>query len=67
MKATYGTGVFVLAHMGDSRPQPGDSGLLPIVAWRIDGRVEYGLDGGVFTAGALVDWLSGTSAWRRTP
>ncbi len=59
VKATYGTGVFVLAHVGDSRPQPGDSGLLPIVAWRIDGRVEYGLDGGVFTAGALVDWLSG--------
>ena len=58
VKATYGTGVFVLANTGDERPQPGDSGLLPMVAWRVDGRVEYGLDGGVFTAGALLEWLS---------
>jgi glycerol kinase len=58
VKATYGTGVFVLAHVGDERPTPGDGGLLPTVAWRVDGRVEYALDGGVFTAGALLEWLS---------
>jgi glycerol kinase len=29
------------------------------VAWRVDGKVEYALDGGVFTAGALLEWLSG--------
>jgi glycerol kinase len=57
VKATYGTGVFVLAHAGDERPVP-EGGLLPTVAWRVDGRVEYALDGGVFTAGALLEWLS---------
>jgi glycerol kinase len=56
-KASYGTGVFVLAHVGAERPAPA-GGLLPTVAWRVDGRVEWALDGGVFTAGALVDWLS---------
>jgi len=58
VKATYGTGVFVLAHVGDDRPSPAEAGLLPTVAWRVDGRVEYALDGGVFTAGALLEWLS---------
>jgi glycerol kinase len=57
VKATYGTGVFVLAHAGTNRPEPG-GGLLPTIAWRIDERVEWAIDGGVFTAGALVDWLS---------
>jgi glycerol kinase len=57
VKATYGTGVFVLAHAGDERPEP-EGGLLPTIAWRIDGRVEWAIDGGVFTAGALLDWLS---------
>jgi len=56
-KATYGTGVFLLAHAGDERPRP-TGGLLPTVAWRIGGRVEWALDGGVFTAGALLEWLS---------
>src|SRR5947199_343501 len=57
VKATYGTGVFVLAHAGEDRPDP-TGGLLPTIAWRVDGRVEWALDGGVFTAGALLDWLS---------
>jgi glycerol kinase len=57
VKATYGTGVFVLAHTGDRRPEPRGA-LLPTVAWSVDGRVEYALDGGVFTAGALLEWLS---------
>ncbi len=57
VKATYGTGVFVLAHAGAERPSPG-GGLLPTVAWRVNGRVEWAIDGGVFTAGALLEWLS---------
>jgi glycerol kinase len=57
VKATYGTGVFVLAHAGGERPAS-DAGLLPTVAWRVDGRVEWALDGGVFTAGTLLEWLS---------
>ena len=73
VKATYGTGVFVLAHAGDERPEPG-GGLLPTVAWRVGGRLEWAIDGGVFTAGALLEWLAGTSdsppippRWRRPP
>jgi glycerol kinase len=57
VKATYGTGVFVLAHAGEERPTP-SGGLLPTVAWQVDGRVEWALDGGVFTAGTLLEWLS---------
>jgi glycerol kinase len=57
-KATYGTGVFVLAHVGDEPPEA-VGGLLPTVAWTIEGKTQYALDGGVFTAGALLEWLSG--------
>lgn len=57
VKATYGTGVFVLAHAGDARPSP-RGGLLPTVAWSANNRIEWAIDGGVFTAGALLDWLS---------
>jgi glycerol kinase len=57
-KATYGTGVFVLAHAGATPPHA--EGLLPTVAWQVPGRIEYALDGGVFTAGALLEWLAGT-------
>src|SRR5262245_15520414 len=56
VKATYGTGVFVLAHVGEDVPEPA-GGLLPTIAWRIDGRVEYALDGGVFAAGAMLEWM----------
>ena len=57
VKATYGTGVFLLAHSGEDRPAS-EPELLPTVAWRIGGHVEYALDGGVFSAGALLEWLS---------
>ena len=60
-KATYGTGVFVLARTaGADRCE----GLLPTVAWAGPGEdgkpgdVAYALDGGVFAAGALLEWLS---------
>jgi glycerol kinase len=57
VKATYGTGVFVLAHAGSERPLPG-GGLLPTIAWATHDGVEWAIDGGVFTAGALIDRLS---------
>ena len=57
VKATYGTGVFVLAHVGDEVPTEPPGGLLPTVAWSIDGKMEYALDGGVFAAGAMLEWL----------
>jgi glycerol kinase len=56
VKATYGTGVFVLAHVGDEVPQAA-GGLLPTAAWRVGGRTEYALDGGVFAAGEMLEWL----------
>ncbi len=56
VKATYGTGVFVLAHVGEGVPEPA-GGLLPTVAWSIDGKAEYALDGGVFAAGAMLEWM----------
>jgi glycerol kinase len=57
VKATYGTGVFVLAHAGGERPEPAGD-LIPTVAWRLEGAIAWALDGGVFTAGALLEWLS---------
>ena len=57
VKATYGTGVFVLAHVGDEVPAAPPGGLLPTVAWSIEGHVEYALDGGVFAAGAMLEWM----------
>jgi glycerol kinase len=57
VKATYGTGVFVLAHVGDAVPRA-TGGLLPTVAWHTAGRTEYALDGGVFAAGEMLEWLS---------
>ncbi len=56
VKATYGTGVFVLAHVGEGVPTPA-GGLLPTIAWSIEGKVEYALDGGVFAAGAMLEWM----------
>jgi glycerol kinase len=66
VKATYGTGVFVLAHAGTQRPTP-SGGLLPTVAWQVEGSVEWALDGGVFTAGALLEWLSRDLGLARDP
>jgi glycerol kinase len=57
IKATYGTGVFVLAQIG-SAPPADVPGLLRTIAWTDrDGRPTYALDGGVFSAGSLLDWL----------
>lgn len=55
-KNTYGTGCFLLMHTGD-RPVASSNRLLSTVAWRIGGRTEYALEGGVFTGGAVVQWL----------
>ena len=56
-KVTYGTGAFVLANAGTSRPQPGP-GVLATAAWRL-GRdpAVYALEGSVFVAGAAIQWL----------
>ncbi|HZP91337.1 MAG TPA: glycerol kinase GlpK [Burkholderiales bacterium] len=56
IKNTYGTGCFMLLHTGQ-RPVDSKSKLLTTVAWKIGSRYEYALEGSVFTAGAVVQWL----------
>ena len=56
LKATYGTGCFLLAHAG-SVPPRSTHRLLSTVAWRIAGVPAYALEGSIFTAGAAVQWL----------
>ena len=55
-KNTYGTGCFMLMNTGSERRRS-VSGLLTTIAWGLDGRVEYALEGSVFVAGAAVQWL----------
>ena len=55
-KNTYGTGCFLLMNTGDKAVQS-HNGLLTTVAWRLDGKVEYALEGSVFAAGSAIQWL----------
>jgi glycerol kinase len=56
MKATYGTGCFMLINTGESRPVS-RSRLLTTVAARIDGKTTDALEGSIFVAGAAIQWL----------
>ncbi len=55
-KNTYGTGCFILMNTGDIAVSSGN-GLLTTVALRIDGKTEYALEGSVFNAGSVIQWL----------
>ena len=55
-KNTYGTGCFLLTNTGES-PVYSKNGLVTTVAWGIDGKVNYALEGSVFVAGAAIQWL----------
>ena len=55
-KNTYGTGCFMLMNIGDE-PILSHKGLLTTVAWNINGKVSYALEGSVFIGGAVVQWL----------
>ena len=55
-KNTYGTGCFMLMNTG-SKIQHSKNGLITTIAWGLDGKVEYALEGSVFIAGAAVQWL----------
>ncbi|HEY32439.1 MAG TPA: glycerol kinase GlpK [Dehalococcoidia bacterium] len=55
-KNTYGTGSFVLLNTGDS-PVPSQKGLITTVAWGLNDRVSYALEGSIFITGAAVQWL----------
>lgn len=56
VKNTYGTGCFMLMNVGET-PVYSDNGLLTTIAWGVDGKVEYALEGSVFIAGAAIQWL----------
>jgi len=56
VKNTYGTGCFMLMHTG-RKPIASKNNLLTTVAWRIGKRNEYALEGSIFIAGAVVQWL----------
>jgi glycerol kinase len=55
-KATYGTGAFVLTNAGTLQPRSRHR-LLATVLWQLDGRRTYALEGSVFVAGSLIQWL----------
>jgi len=55
-KNTYGTGCFMLMNTG-TKIQHSKNGLITTIAWGLDGKVEYALEGSVFIAGAAVQWL----------
>ncbi|MEC7782625.1 MAG: glycerol kinase GlpK [Bacteroidota bacterium] len=56
VKNTYGTGCFMLMNIGD-KPILSKNNLLTTVAWRINGKTEYALEGSIFIGGAVVQWL----------
>jgi len=55
-KNTYGTGCFMLLNTG-TEAVPSKNNLLTTIAWQVDGKTEYALEGSVFIAGAVVQWL----------
>ncbi|MGB4400377.1 MAG: glycerol kinase GlpK [Daejeonella sp.] len=56
VKNTYGTGCFMLMNIG-SMPKISANNLLTTIAWQIDGKVSYALEGSIFIGGAVVQWL----------
>lgn len=55
-KNTYGTGCFMLMNTGETAVKS-EHGLLTTIAWGIDGKVEYALEGSIFVAGSAIQWL----------
>lgn len=55
-KNTYGTGCFLLMNAGE-KPVFSKNGLVTTIAWGIDGKVTYALEGSIFVAGAAIQWL----------
>ena len=56
LKSTYGTGCFALLNTGDA-PVPSKNRLLTTIAYQLDGKPTYALEGSIFIAGAVVQWL----------
>lgn len=56
VKNTYGTGCFMLMNTGEKAVRS-NHGLLTTIAWGVDGKVEYALEGSIFVAGSAIQWL----------
>ncbi|MFC2089313.1 glycerol kinase GlpK [Bacteroidota bacterium] len=56
VKNTYGTGCFLVMNTGE-KPITSSANLLTTVAWKVDGKTSYALEGSIFIAGAIVQWL----------
>lgn len=56
MKSTYGTGCFILMNTGE-KPVFSKNNLVTTIAWQINGKTTYALEGSIFVAGAIVQWL----------
>ena len=56
VKNTYGTGCFMLMNTGEKAVKS-EHGLLTTIAWGLDGKVEYALEGSIFVAGSAIQWL----------
>ncbi len=56
VKNTYGTGCFMLMNTGE-KPVNSKNGLITTIAWGIDNKVEYALEGSIFMGGAVIQWL----------
>jgi len=55
-KNTYGTGCFLLMNTGE-KPVASQNGLITTIAWGLDNKVEYALEGSIFVAGSAIQWL----------
>lgn len=56
VKNTYGTGCFMLMNIGD-KPILSKNNLVTTIAWQVNGKVQYALEGSIFIGGAVVQWL----------
>ena len=65
-KNTYGTGCFVLMNTG-SKPVASQAGLLTTIAWKLNGRTTYALEGSAFNAGSAIQWLRDELGLIKTP
>ena len=65
-KNTYGTGCFVLMNTGN-KPVKSENGLLTTIAWKLNGRTTYALEGSAFNAGSAIQWLRDELGLIKTP
>jgi glycerol kinase len=56
VKNTYGTGCFILMNTGE-QPVASKNNLVTTIAWKVGGKTDYALEGSIFVAGAIVQWL----------